>query len=112
MVSFLQYNEYYESNHLDDVATYLIEGQGVLKDNEVVISKYNLVYARNWDENDNRVKEGKAVTGSTYYHVSDDNGAIDETHQAYKTKADAIHAAELYVDQQRQLVEYYKKKRG
>ena len=102
--------EFYEENTLETIETFPIDGQGVLRNDEVTIDKMNLIYAQNWDENDRRVKKGKAVTGSTYYVVQADNGSIDEEHFAYKTKADAIHAAQLYVDRQKQYIDYLKRR--
>ena len=104
------YQEFYEENHVEELESFEIPGQGVLKDQTVTVDKMNLIYAQNWDENDRRVKQGKAVTGSTYYLVQTEDGSTDETNFAYKTKADAIHAAKLYVDEQKQLVEYWKRR--
>ena len=106
------WNEYYEENVVEDIETYEIEGKGVLKDDEVTVSKMNLVYTQNWDENDRRVKRGKAVTGSTYYIVQTENGSIREDKFAFKTKADAIHAAQLYVDEEKQRIEYFRRREG
>lgn len=88
--------EFYEENFVEDIDSVVIKAPGY-KDEEVTLSKMNLVYAQNYDEEDRRVKKGKAVTGSTYYVVQTDDGAIDENCFAYKTKADAVHAMELYV---------------
>ena len=106
------YQEFYEENHVEELEKFEIPGQGVFKDQTVTVDKMNLIYAQNWDENDRRVKQGKAVTGSTYYLVQTEDGSVNETHFAYKTKADAIHDAKLYVDEQKQLVEYWKKRKG
>lgn len=104
--------EFYEENPVETIETIPIEGQGVIRDDEITIDKMNLIYAQNWDENDRRVKKGKAVTGSTYYVVQTSDGAIDEEHFAYKTKADAIHAAQLYADRQRQYIDYLKRRQS
>lgn len=106
------YQEYYEENHIEELEKFEIPGQGVYKDQTVTVDKMNIIYAQNWDENDRRVKQGKAVTGSTYYLVQTEDGSTDETNFAYKTKADAIHAAKLYVDEQKQHIEYWKRKKG
>lgn len=106
------YQEFYEENHVEELEKFEIPGQGVYKDQTVTVDKMNLIYAQNWDENDRRVKQGKAVTGSTYYLVQTEDGSVNETHFAYKTKADAIHAAKLYVDEQKQHIEYWKKRKG
>ena len=95
------FEEFYEQNEVDeiyrqDISEYCIPG---LMPDEIVISKMNLIYAGYWDEDDNRVKKGKPVTGSIHYMVqTEHDGAIDEDRPAYKTKADAIHAMELYLD--------------
>ena len=106
------YEEFYAENNVDTIETFIIDGQGVYKDEEVTVEKLNLVYTQLWDENDMRVKRGKAVVGSTYYAVYGDDGAIDETNFAYKTKADALHAAQLYIDEKEQWIQYYKRKEG
>lgn len=91
-----EYQEFYEENFVEDIYKEPLNFEG-FHDDEISISKMNLVYAQNWDENDNRVKQGKAVTGSTYYVVQTEDGAIDETNFAYKTKADAEHAMKIYI---------------
>lgn len=94
------WNEFYEENYVENVETFTISAEG-WRDEEVTVDKMNVVYAQNWDENDKRVKQGKAVTGTTYYTVQGDDGAVNEENFAYKTKEDAIHAAKLYVDRQK-----------
>lgn len=96
------FQEFYEENVVEEITRIEIPGDSNYKDNEISITKMNLVYAQNWDENDRRVKKGKAITGSTYYVVQDDNGSIDEAQFAYKTKADAEHAMRLYLDREKQ----------
>lgn len=86
------WEEFYEENFMENIKSYKVSS------GEVTVDKMNLVYSQNYDENDRRVKQGKVVTGTTYYVVQTEDGSIDETHFAYKTKEDAIHAAELYVD--------------
>lgn len=107
-----EYQEFYEENYVEEVQSFELPGQGIYKDETITVDKMNLVYAQNWDENDRRVKQGKTVTGSTYYLVSDSNGTVNENHPVYKTKADAIHAAKLYIDEQKQVIEYWKKRKG
>ena len=94
--------EFYEENPVEDLDSYTIPAGGGFREEEVSITKMNLTYASNWDENDRRVKQGKAVTGSTYYVVQTENGSIDESQFAYKTKADAQHAMQLYIDREKQ----------
>lgn len=103
-----EWGEFYEENELEtlDDYTYVIRVPG-FKDNEVTLTKMNLIYAQNWDENDNRVKRGKAVTGSTYYTVQDSDGAIMEDKFAYKTKEDAIHSMKLHI---KELEDWYKRR--
>ena len=102
------FEEFYEQNEVEeiyrqDISEYHIPG---LIPDEIVISKMNLIYAGYWDEDDNRVKKGKPVTGSIHYMVqTEHDGAIDEDRPAYKTKADALHAMELYLDDLRQYKE-------
>ena len=97
-----EFQEFYEENFVEDIYKEPLNFEG-FKDDEISMSKMNLVYAQNYDENDNRVKRGKPVTGSTYYVVQTEDGAIDENNFAYKTKADAEHAMKLYI---KELTEY------
>lgn len=106
------WHEYYEENNVETLDTYVIDGDGQLKDEEITLEKMNLVYTQNWDENEKRVKQGKAVTGSTYYSVYGEDGDINESLFAYKTKADAEHAMKLYIDERKQYIEYLKRKAG
>lgn len=84
-----EWQEFYEEDVIDSVPGY---DSGL-----VSIYKCRLIYAQNWDENDNRVKQGKTVPGTTYYTVETEDGPVDEECWAYKTLADAKHAMELYV---------------
>ena len=93
-----EFGEFYEENAVEEYDPILLRYPG-FEDDEVSISKMNLVYAQNYDENEMRVKKGKAIPGSTYYVVQTEDGAIDETNFAYKTKADAEHAMQLYIQQ-------------
>ena len=101
-----EFCEFYDENCLETIETFEFKGDGNFRDDEIEVRKMNLIYAQSWDENDRHVKKGKAVTGSIYYVVDDSNGSIDETNWAYKTKADAIHAAKLYM---KQTIEWRKK---
>lgn len=105
------FQEFYEENAVEELDSVTIPGDSNFREEEVSITKMNLVYAQNWDEEDRRVKQGKAVTGSTYYVVQTDNGSIDESNFAYKTKADAEHAMKLYVDEERQRRAYWARKK-
>lgn len=105
------YQEFYEENTVEDLETITIPGDANFKEQEITLSKMNLVYAQNWDENDMRVKQGKAVTGSTYYLVQTGDGSIDETNFAYKTKADAEHAMKLYIDREKQYRAWWAKRK-
>lgn len=96
------FGEYYEENHLEDLASYTFKRDVANVEDTVTVSKMNMIYAQNWDENDRRVKQGKAVTGSTYYVVQNMDGSIDETHFAYKKKEDAIHAMKLWIKEEEQ----------
>lgn len=107
-----EFQEFYEENVVEELSKIELPGNGVFKDDEISVTKMNLVYAQNWDENDRRVKQGKAVTGSTYYVVQTEDGAIDENHFAYKTRADAEHAMKLYVDEHKQRVAYWNRREG
>lgn len=91
-----EFGEFYEESFVEDIATKEIPEGGGLREDTLTCSKMNITYVQNWDENDRRVKKGKPITGSTYYIVQTEDGAIDESHFAYKTKADALHAMELY----------------
>ena len=88
--------EYYTQGIGECVKSYdlIIPGR---RRTEICIYKGHLVYAKNWDENDKRVKCGARVKGTTYYEVVDDGNVIDETYIGYKTLADAEHAAEIYM---------------
>lgn len=105
------FSEFYEESVVEDVASETIKVPG-WGEEEVTVSKMNITYVQNWDENDKRVKQGKAVTGSTYYIVQDENGAINENHFAYKTKADAIHAMKLYADEMKQYRNWFNNRKG
>lgn len=108
-----EWQEYYEVNGIEDIETftYFDEWRGV--EHEVTITKNNLTYARSWDENDNSVKKGKAVTGSIFYTVDEDGDYIDENVIGYKTLADARHAARLYMDREEKFDNYMaRKERG
>lgn len=100
-----EWQEYYEENFVEEIAKHTISIPGY-KDEEVTLQKMNLTYVQNWDEEGNRVKKGKALTGSTYYVVYGEDGSIDETNFAYKTKADAEHAMQLYIQE---ITEYRRK---
>jgi len=95
-----EFGEFYEETPVEEIASRILPATKNYKQDEVTITKMNITYVQNWDENDRRVKKGKVVTGSTYYVVQDDNGSIDESCFAYKTKADAIHAMELYYQEE------------
>lgn len=101
------FGEFYEENVIEEYEPTVLKYEGY-KDDEISVSKMNLIYTQNYDENEMRVKRGKAVTGSTYYVVQTDNGSIDETNFAYKTKADADHAKELYIQE----LNKYRKRTG
>lgn len=90
------FGEFYEETFVEDVATKKLPASKRFKEDTLTLSKMNITYVQNWDENDRRVKQGKPVTGSTYYVVQTDDGSIDESCFAYKTKTDALHAMELY----------------
>lgn len=90
------FGEFYEETFVEDIVTKKLPASKRFKEDTLTLSKMNITYAQNWDENDRRVKQGKPVTGSTYYVVQTDDGSIDESCFAYKTKTDALHAMELY----------------
>ena len=96
MDSGAEFGEFYEETSVEEIASRELPAGNRYREDEVKVTKMVMTYAQNWDENERRVKKGKPVTGSTYYVVQDDNGAIDESNFAYKTKADALHAMELY----------------
>ena len=97
-----EFAEFYEENYLEDIDSYTFEADAANNENIVTLGKMNMIYAQNWDENERRVKKGKAVTGSTYYVVQDWNGSIDENCFAYKTKADAMHAMKLWIEEEKE----------
>ena len=105
------YNEFYEENTVEELEKAVIPASDRPAE-EVSITKMNLVYTQSRDEEGRRVKQGKAVTGSTYYLVQTDNGSINETNFAYKTKADAQHAMRLYIDEETQRRAYYARRRS
>lgn len=105
------FNEFYEENPVEELDSYTFERDSNFKEDTVSITKMNLVYAQNYDENDKRVKQGKAVTGSTYYSVQTEDGAINESQFAYKTKADAQHAMKLYIDREKQRRAYWARRK-
>lgn len=108
-----EWDEYYEENFVEEIETitYYDEWRG--REHEISISKMNFTYVHNWDENDNRVKRGKAVTGSTFYSVGEDGDSIDDSVLGYKTLADARHAVELYMDREKKHNAYWAgKERG
>lgn len=90
------FGEFYEETFVEDIVTKKLPASKRFKEDTLTLSKMNITYVQNWDENDRRVKQGKPVTGSTYYVVQTDDGSIDESCFAYKTKTDALHAMELY----------------
>lgn len=106
------FGEYYEEHGVETLSKIAIPGDSIFNDDELTITKMNIIYAQDWDENERRVKQGKAVTGSTYYVVETMDGSIDETNFAYKTKADAEHAAKLYLDRLSQWRKYRQNKRN
>lgn len=87
-----EFMEYYDYGDSKEVYKGDVAGE------EVIIYKTHLVYADNRDENGKRVKEGKAVTGSTHYTVSVNGNDLDENIYGYKTFDDAKHALDLYAD--------------
>lgn len=108
------FGEYYEEENLDIVDTIEIGSEYGFRDGtEITIAKNRVVYASNWDENDNRVKRGKAITGTTFYTVAIDGEVLDDSHPMYKTVADAKHDIALNLDYYKQREAYDKaKKRG
>lgn len=102
-----EFEEFYETDGDDNpVATFNLSIPG-RADTEISIYREYLVYAQNWDENDIRVKQGKRVPGTTYFSVADNGDVIDENFVGYATKEDAIHAAEIYMDELRRRFEKY-----
>lgn len=99
-----EFCEFYEENVLQEYPVVKLSFPGY-KDDECSITKMNLIYTKNWDENDNCVKKGKAVPGTVYYMVQTDDGAIDETTWAYKTYSDAEHAMNLFIQDLRKFRE-------
>lgn len=106
------WDEFYEENGVGNVESFkFADARG--KEHEITITKMNFTYVSNWDENDRRVKAGKAVTGSTFYTVDDNEEYISDNDLGYKTLADARHAAQLYADWEKQRVAYWAgKERG
>lgn len=94
------WGEIYEENGIDEVESYNVVsnwGPNKGRQGQVTIYKNNIVYAGNYDENDRRVKQGKAIPGTTYYDVAHDGDMIDENIMGYATLNDARHAAMIYI---------------
>ena len=68
---------------------------GVREGTECAVFREQVIYAQNWDESDNRVKQGSAVPGTVYYTVSINGEILDENIIGYKTYNDAKHALDL-----------------
>lgn len=93
-----EWREYYDTDYEEVFAQTLGDEYGTRSNVEAIITKEWFYYNRNWDENENRVKKGKRVTGSTFYSVAIDGNILDENVAGYKTLADAKHALELELD--------------
>lgn len=98
------FGEVYESDNFEDVYEMeLNEAEYGVRDGvPATITKQNFVYATGWDENENRVKRGKSVAGSTFYTVSINGEILNEDVLGYKTLGDAKHALELELDHMKQ----------
>ena len=92
-----EYGEVYEEEGIDEVEKYEVYNPWKKRDTELTIYKNHLVYATNYDENDRRVKQGKAIPGTIYYDVAEDGDVIDENLIGYATLDDARHAAMIYM---------------
>lgn len=107
-----EWREYYDTDY-EEVFTQTLpcNEYGIrARDNyvEATIAKEWFFYNRNYDENENRVKKGKKVTGSTFYTVAIDGDMLDENVAGYKTLADAKHALELELDFMKQRETWYR----
>lgn len=100
-------SEFYEEQWDEEPLYYeTLSGNG-FSDEEFAVYKSRVVYSGKWDENDELVKQGKAISGTTYYVATSENsGDVDESHFAYKTKEEAIHALKLFVDREKQFRDY------
>lgn len=107
-----EWSEYYDTEGEQVFSQELSAAEYGYRDGiEATITKEHFVYKQNWDENDNRVKRGKTVTGSTFYTVGIDGEVLDENVAGYKTLADAKHALALELDYVKQREAYYKSRR-
>ncbi len=100
------WDEIYEENFVENIETFTYYDAWRGVEHEVTIAKSNFTYVHSWDENDNPVKRGKAVTGSTFYTVDEDGDYISDDALGYKTLADARHAARLFMDREKQFDHY------
>lgn len=71
---------------------------GVREGTEVEILREQVVYAQNWDENDNRVKKGATIPGTVHYTVGINGEVLNENLIGYMTYNDAKHALDLELD--------------
>jgi len=95
-----EWGEYYDTDDGETVETIDFEIPG-RRTAEIRIGKNTVIYAANYDENEHRVKKGKSVKGTTHYTVSEDGETIDDSYLGYKTLADAKHAAQIYMEEER-----------
>lgn len=97
-----EFMEYYDTVGDDVYTQRLGEEFGTRESTEATIMKEQFTYAQNWDENDNRVKKGKKISGTIYYTVAIDGETLNENVAGYKTLADAKHALALELDYMKQ----------
>ena len=95
---YLRNDQFYETTYTVVYQAEIGEEYGVREGTEVVIAREQVVYAQNWDENDNRVKKGKAIPGTVHYTVGIYGEILDENLIGYKTFEDAKHALDLELD--------------
>lgn len=113
MINKYYHNEdIYEEVYGDEVFSQELGPEyGFREGTEANIHKNHWTYVHGWDENDNYVKRGAKVKGSTYYSVGVDGDILNENVLGYKTLADAKHALALELDYYKQRESYYRRRK-
>ena len=96
------YNAIYEQKNMAEVEKFTIPASLDKPESIVTVSKVQLVYTSNRDENGNKVTKGKAAPNTIHYAVDADLDYITDDAAAFPTLKDAVHAAKLYVDKETQ----------
>ena len=92
---YLSKPEFYDTTYDTVYETEIGSDYGVREGTEAKIYREQVVYAQNWDENDSRVKKGKAIPRTVHYTVGINGEILDENLVGYMTYDDAKHALDL-----------------